>query len=124
MTVAIPWSRHEEPQTRLSIGDGPKRPRWRNHHHPCGGHRPRPSHRRATPERSSAWLLAQRAKFPEGPWAPIAFAFYAATVGLLLLQPDVGQSALLTAGFVIVFFVSGLPWLWAAAFTEIGRAHV
>ena len=68
----------------------------------------------------SAWLLAQREKFPSGPWAPIAFAFYAVTVGLLLLQPDVGQSALLTVGFVIVFFISGLPWLWASGFVVGG----
>ena len=68
----------------------------------------------------SAWLLAQREKFPAGPWAPIAFAFYAVTVGLLLLQPDVGQAALLTAGFIIVFFVSGLPWLWAGSFVVGG----
>lgn len=68
----------------------------------------------------SAWLLAQRQKFPDGPWAVIAFAFYAVTVGLLLLQPDVGQSALLTAGFIIVFFISGLPWLWAAGFVVGG----
>jgi len=64
----------------------------------------------------TAWLLAQREKFPAGPWAPIAFAFYAVTVGLLLLQPDVGQSVLLTAAFVIVFFIAGLPWLWATGF--------
>ncbi|MDP3739727.1 MAG: putative peptidoglycan glycosyltransferase FtsW [Hyphomonadaceae bacterium] len=68
----------------------------------------------------SAWLLAQRDKFPEGPWAPVAFAFYAVTVGLLLLQPDVGQAALLTAGFIIVFFIAGLPWLWAGAFVVGG----
>ena len=68
----------------------------------------------------SAWLLAQRDQFPKGPWAPIAFAFYAVTVGLLLLQPDVGQAVLLTAGFVIVFFVSGLPWAWASAFVVGG----
>lgn len=68
----------------------------------------------------SAWLLAQREKFPAGPWAPIAFAFYAVTVGLLLLQPDVGQAALLTAVFVIVFFVTGLPWLWASGFVVGG----
>jgi cell division protein FtsW len=30
----------------------------------------------------TAWLLAQRDKFPAGPWAPIAFAFFAVTVGL------------------------------------------
>jgi cell division protein FtsW len=68
----------------------------------------------------TAWLLAQRDKFPAGPWAPIAFACYAVTVGLLLLQPDVGQAALITAGFIIVFFVSGLPWLWAGAFVVGG----
>lgn len=66
------------------------------------------------------WLLAQRERFPDGPWAPVAFSFYAVTVGLLLLQPDVGQSALLTAAFVIVFFVSGLPWVWAAVFAVGG----
>ncbi|MBI1358715.1 MAG: cell division protein FtsW [Alphaproteobacteria bacterium] len=70
----------------------------------------------------TAWLLAQRRKFPKGPWAPIAFAIYAVTVGMLLLQPDVGQSVLLTAGFIIVFFVSGLPWLWAGAFGLGGAA--
>lgn len=68
----------------------------------------------------SAWLLAQREKFPSGPWAVIAFAFYAVTVGLLLLQPDVGQSALLTVGFIIVFFISGLPWIWASGFVVGG----
>jgi cell division protein FtsW len=67
-----------------------------------------------------AWLLAQREKFPAGPWAPIAFAFFAATVGLLLLQPDVGQAALLTVAFVIVFFVTGLPWIWATGFVVGG----
>lgn len=68
----------------------------------------------------AAWLLAQREKFPKGPWAPIAFVCYAVTVGLLLLQPDVGQSVLLSAGFIIVFFVSGLPWLWAGSFVAGG----
>ncbi len=68
----------------------------------------------------TAWLLAQREKFPAGPWAPIAFAFYIVTVGLLLLQPDVGQAALVTAAFVIVFFIAGLPLRWAAGFAVVG----
>ena len=68
----------------------------------------------------TAWLLAQRDKFPAGPWAPIAFAFYIVTVGLLLLQPDVGQAVLVTAAFVIVFFVAGLPLRWAAGFAGVG----
>jgi len=70
----------------------------------------------------TGWLLAQRELFPRGPWAVIAFCLYAATLGLLLLQPDVGQSALLTGVFVITFFVSGLPWRWAAGFAVGGVA--
>ncbi len=64
----------------------------------------------------SGWLLAQRQLYPGGPWAVVALVFYVVTLGLLLLQPDVGQSALLTAAFIVTFFVSGLPWKWAAMF--------
>ncbi len=70
----------------------------------------------------TGWLLAQRSLFPKGPWAGVSFAFYAVTMGLLLMQPDVGQSALLTAAFIITFFVSGLPVRWAAAFAAGGVA--
>lgn len=64
----------------------------------------------------TGWLLAQRELFPSGPWTVLAFGFYLATLGLLLLQPDVGQSALLSGVFIITFYVSGLPWRWAAGF--------
>lgn len=64
----------------------------------------------------AGWLLAQRHLFPRGPWAPLAFGLFAAVIGLLLLQPDVGQAVLLTMAFILTFFVSGLPWRWAAAF--------
>mgnify|MGYP001217928010 FL=1 len=64
----------------------------------------------------TGWLLAQRNLYPGGPWGVIALVFYVVILGLLLLQPDVGQSALLTAAFIATFFVSGLPWRWAAAF--------
>lgn len=64
----------------------------------------------------TGWLLAQRELYPKGPWAILAFAFFATTLVLLLLQPDVGQSVLLTAAFVATFFVSGLPMRWGAVF--------
>ncbi len=70
----------------------------------------------------SGWLLSQRERFPAGPWAVIAFLFYAVTLGLLILQPDVGQSALLTAAFIVTFYVNGLPWRWAASFAAGGTA--
>lgn len=67
-----------------------------------------------------AWLLAQREHYPKGPWAILAFAAYAITLALLLLQPDVGQSVLLTISFVTVFFISGLPKRWVAIFAAGG----
>ncbi len=70
----------------------------------------------------SGWLLAQRDLFPRGPWIAIATGLFALTIALLLLQPDVGQSVLLAAGFLAVFFVSGLPRLLAAAFAASGAA--
>lgn len=68
----------------------------------------------------SGWLLAQRELYPNRIWEAVAFIFYAVTVGLMLLQPDVGQSFLLTAAFVVTFFVSGLPWKWGVAFAGGG----
>jgi len=70
----------------------------------------------------TGWLLAQRELFPGGPFAAVAFVLYSVTIGLLLLQPDVGQTVLLTAAFMITFFVSGLPWKWAAGFIGGGVA--
>jgi cell division protein FtsW len=68
----------------------------------------------------TGWLLAQRQMFPNGPWAAVTLVFFSVTLGFLLLQPDIGQSALLTAAFVVTFFVSGLPWRWAAIFAGAG----
>jgi len=70
----------------------------------------------------TGWLLAQRQMYPTGPWAMITFVFFVVTLGFLILQPDIGQSALLTAAFVVTFFVSGLPWRWAAIFASGGAA--
>lgn len=68
----------------------------------------------------TAWLLAQRRLFPEGPWAPVALTLFVSTLGLLLLQPDVGQSALITMAFVCTFVVAGLPLRWVAIFAGGG----
>lgn len=70
----------------------------------------------------TGWLLAQRQIYPKGPWAAITLVFFCVTLGFFLLQPDVGQSALLTAAFIVTFFVSGLPWRWAAIFAGGGAA--
>lgn len=65
----------------------------------------------------AAWLLAQRGQVEGVPWVTITFLLFAPTVGLLLLQPDVGQTVLLTAAFLIAFFVAGMPMSLAAIFS-------
>ncbi|MBI1340317.1 cell division protein FtsW [bacterium] len=71
---------------------------------------------------AAGWLLSQRRRYPGGPWEVVAFCFYAATMGLLLLQPDVGQAVLLSAAFGAVFFVSGLSWIWGMGMASGGVA--
>ena len=70
----------------------------------------------------TGWLLAQRSLYAKGPWAAITLVLFCVTLGFLLLQPDVGQSALLAAAFVVTFYVSGLPFRWAAIFAGGGTA--
>ncbi len=66
------------------------------------------------------WLLSQRERYPAGPWAVVSFVFYALTLGLFLLQPDVGGAALLSLAFLTAFFVSGLPKRWIIGFAAGG----
>lgn len=70
----------------------------------------------------TGWLLAQRNLFPKGPWIAVSTGLLALTIGLLLLQPDVGQSVLLSAAFLAVFFVSGMPRTLALGFAASGAA--
>jgi cell division protein FtsW len=41
----------------------------------------------------------------------LASLLFALTVGLLVLQPDVGQTAVVIAVFAVMLFVYGIPWL-------------
>lgn len=69
-----------------------------------------------------AWMLAEGARNPRFPGAAIAFGVYAVCAGLLALQPDYGQAALLTMVFMGMYFVSGggLLLLSAAAASAAG----
>lgn len=62
----------------------------------------------------AAWLFSKRLEQPSFPAVRVAFALFAIPVGLLLAQPDVGQTGLLTLSFLTVFFVAGIPLIWIA----------
>jgi cell division protein FtsW len=63
----------------------------------------------------AAWMLAEGARSPRFPGAVIAGGLFAALAGLLVLQPDYGQAALVAAVWMLMFFVVGWNLAWIAA---------
>jgi cell division protein FtsW len=62
----------------------------------------------------AAWMFAEGQKGQGVPGVSIAFGVYALTVALLLIQPDIGQTLLITTTFMAVFFMAGVPLQWVA----------
>ena len=59
-----------------------------------------------------SWMFAEGQKGEGVPGVSIAFGLYAMTVALLLIQPDVGQTVLVTVAFGACFFMAGVPFKW------------
>ncbi|WP_293899131.1 putative lipid II flippase FtsW [Phenylobacterium sp.] len=75
-----------------------------------------------------AWMFAEGQKGQGVPGVSIAFALYALSVGLLLIQPDVGQTVLITVAFGAAFWMAGVPMSWvmllgATALTGLGSTY-
>ena len=62
----------------------------------------------------SAWLFAEHAKRPDLHANLFALFLFLVTAGLLVAQPDIGQTMLVTAVWGCLFFLSGMSWLWIA----------
>jgi cell division protein FtsW len=62
----------------------------------------------------AAWMFAEGKKGQGVPGVSIAFGFYTVVVALLLIQPDIGQTLLITTTFMAVFFMAGVPLRWVA----------
>ena len=60
----------------------------------------------------AAWMFAEGQKGQGVPGVSIAFGLYGVAVVLLLMQPDVGQTVLITVAFGAAFFVAGVPLKW------------
>ncbi len=59
-----------------------------------------------------AWMFAMQRQGNGVPGNAIALAMLAVTVALLLMQPDVGQSFIVTAVWGVQVFIAGLPMIW------------
>jgi cell division protein FtsW len=68
------------------------------------------------------WMFSEGQKGEGVPGVSIAFCLYGLAVALLLVQPDVGQTILITIAFGAAFFVAGVPMRWIAGL--LGAAAV
>ena len=59
-----------------------------------------------------AWMFAEGRKGEGVPGASIAFALYGVAVALLLVEPDIGQTLLITVAFGAAFWMAGVPIGW------------
>jgi cell division protein FtsW len=69
-----------------------------------------------------AWMFSEGQKGEGVPGVSIAFGLYVVSVGLLLVEPDVGQTVLITIAFGAAFWMAGVPMSWVMALGGIAIA--
>ncbi|MGL4590835.1 MAG: putative lipid II flippase FtsW [Aestuariivirga sp.] len=67
----------------------------------------------------TAWLLAEQTRRPDIPAHFAAFLAAGLFFGLLLMQPDFGQTALMIMAFGAMLLIWGLPWILVAGFAGL-----
>jgi cell division protein FtsW len=68
----------------------------------------------------TAWMFAEWRRAPGFPGHWIAIGLYALVAGLLLLQPDLGQTVIVSAVWFGQFFLAGLPVILVFSLVVIG----
>jgi cell division protein FtsW len=71
---------------------------------------------------TGAWLIARHQQEEKFPGHQITLALYLVLLGLLLLQPDLGMSFVLSCIWGVQVFLSGLPLLLIATLVILGAA--
>ncbi len=60
----------------------------------------------------ASWLIARQKEHPQFKGFFFASLVYGVVVGLLVLQPDMGMTFVVTASFLTIIFLAGLPFRW------------
>ena len=68
----------------------------------------------------SAWAFSEGAKRKDMPGAALALLILPATIIPLIMQPDFGQTMLVTIVWCGLFFVAGLHWFWVLGLGGLG----
>ncbi len=69
-----------------------------------------------------AWMFSEGQKGEGVPGVSIAFCLYLLSVGLLLIEPDVGQTVLITVAFGAAFWMAGVPMSWVMGLGAMAAA--
>jgi cell division protein FtsW len=69
-----------------------------------------------------AWLFSESARKPDMPANGAALALLLLVVGLLVLQPDFGQTMLIAMIWGALFFMSGMRLIWVAGLAGVSAA--
>ncbi len=70
----------------------------------------------------TAWMFAAAAQEQHFPGRRIAIALYLLVAGLLVLQPDIGMTLVVSAVWFAQFFLAGLSLVWVGAFSVLALA--
>ncbi len=72
----------------------------------------------------AAWAFSEGSRRPDLPGTWIAFLLLPATIAPLVLQPDFGQTMLVTLVWAGLFFVAGLHWFWVLGLGGAGAVGI
>ncbi|CAO4144324.1 putative peptidoglycan glycosyltransferase FtsW [Methylorubrum aminovorans] len=72
----------------------------------------------------TAWAFSEGANRRDMPGVTLAFLLLPLTIVPLILQPDFGQTMLITMVWCTLFFVAGLHWFWVAGLGLAGMVGV
>ena len=70
----------------------------------------------------AAWLLARARLLHDWRWVVMAWGLYFLFVGLLVLQPDMGQTLLISAVWGVMLYLFGLRWRFILMLGGLGVA--
>lgn len=72
----------------------------------------------------AAWLLAERTRHGDVPGHLLAFGLAGVFVGLLIIQPDFGQTVLVTTTFAAMLLIYGISWIYVGGLVSLGVAGI
>jgi cell division protein FtsW len=70
----------------------------------------------------SAWFFAEGTRRRDQPGHLVAVLLYLMFAALLVLQPDFGQTMLVTLVWGALFFMAGMAWIWSAVIGAVSMA--